>query len=305
MAIPDYQTIMLPLLKLAADQKEHAINDVSEQLEDKFDLSEADKKQFLPSGRQRVFRNRVGWARVYLVKAELLESTRRGFFRITERGLKLLAEKPKGINYKLLLEKYPEFEAFWKAPTGPIPTAQTATTETVSVETPEETLEYAYQRIRQNLAQDLLTLVMESSPSFFEKLVVQLLVKMGYGGSIKDAGEAVGGTADGGIDGIIKEDRLGLDVIYIQAKRWQGTVDRTEVHKFAGALQGQRAKKGIFITTSRFSNGALDYLKTIETKIIPIDGGELAQLMIDYDIGVTPTARYETKRIDSDYFAEE
>lgn len=210
-----------------------------------------------------------------------------------------MKEKPVEINVKYL-EKYAEFIAFrTKKKDEDFEVKQT------TLKTPEEDLEYGYQKIRQDLAQELLKQVKSQSPVFFERLVVDLLVKMGYGGSRKDAGEAIGKTADDGIDGKIKEDRLGLDVIYIQAKRWENTVGSPEIQKFAGALQGQRAKKGVFITTSNFSKNATSYAKKIENKIVLIDGEQLAQLMIDNNIGVSKIASYEIKKIDSDYFNED
>jgi restriction system protein len=172
-------------------------------------------------------------------------------------------------------------------------------------QTPEETIEAEYLALRHELAQELLETVKGQSPAFFERLVVDLLVMMGYGGTRKDAGEAVGQSHDGGIDGIIKEDRLGLDVLYVQAKRWENTVGRPEIQRFAGALAGRRARRGIFITTSRFSQTATDYVSQIDSRIVLIDGDTLAQLMIDYGLGVTQLAIYELKRIDQDYFAEE
>lgn len=295
---------MLPLLKIAADQHEHAIRDAVEVLAGVFSLSDAERAELLPSGQQPVLDNRVNWAVSYLKHAGLLERTRRGVFRITPRGLQALQQKPSRIDIKFLAQ-YPEFNQFKEGsrkdrnghqPSEPLePTTQ---------QTPEELLEFGYQRIRQELAQELIARIKTCPPTFFERLVVELLVKMGYGGSRKDAGQAVGRSGDEGIDGIIKEDRLGLDTIYIQAKRWQGAVGRPEIHRFAGALLGQRARKGIFITTSEFSRDARDYASNIDSKIVLIDGEQLAQLMIDHDVGVSRASVYEIKKIDSDYFAE-
>ena len=299
MAIPDYETIMLPLLKFLDDQKEHSTHDAIDHLSNLFNLSEAERRQLLPSGRQTFVYNRVGWARTYLKKAGLLESPSRGYLRITVKGLEVLKGNPSKIDVKFL-EQYPEFVA-WKE------TRKTLADEGAwsAKETPEELLELGYQRIRRSLAEELLSLVKKSSPPFFEKIVVELLLKMGYGGSLRDAGEAIGRTGDEGIDGIIKEDRLGLDTIYIQAKRWEGTVGRPEIHKFVGALQGQRAKKGIFITTSSLSDDTKEYASRIDTKVVLIDGEKLAELMVDNDVGVSRLANYEIKKVDSDYFAEE
>ncbi len=234
-------------------------------------------------------------------KAGLLESPKRAIFKITERGLKVLRQKPTGINVRFL-NQFVEFRAFRTLRHSK---GKDAAEDMVSDATPEEALEAAYQSLTNELAGELMQQLKSSPPSLFETTVVALLVKMGYGGSLKDAGKAVGKTGDEGIDGIIKEDRLGLDIIYIQAKRWENTVGRPEIQKFAGALQGQRARKGIFITTADFSREAHSYASRIDTRIILIDGDQLTQLMIDYNIGVTPSASYEVKKIDSDYFSGE
>jgi restriction system protein len=299
MAIPDYQATMLPLLRFAGDGAEHSLREAIEALAGDFRLSPEERRELLPSGQQEVFDNRVGWARTYMKKAGLLRTTRRGFFEITERGTEALQKKPARIDGKFL-EQYQEFREFKSLRHQPSTNGEQEELELTR--TPEEALERAYQNLRSDLAADLITQIKQSPPSLFERLVVELLVKMGYGGSRKDAGKAIGKSGDEGIDGIIKEDRLGLDIIYIQAKRWENTVGRPEIQKFAGALQGQRARKGIFITTSEFSSEAHDYASRIESKIILIDGEELAQMLIDHNIGVTPVANYEIKRVDSDYF---
>jgi restriction system protein len=264
-------------------------------------LADDERKELLPSGRQAKFDNRVNWVVTHLKKAHLLESTGRGTFRITNRGLEVLKNRPAKIDLRFL-NQFPEFVEFRNL-------SRQEKHEVEGIETgertPEEILEASYQTLRQNLQQELLELVKTCSPKFFENLVVDLLVAMGYGGSRKDAGEAVGRSGDGGIDGIIKEDRLGLDVVYIQAKRWQGTVGRPEIQAFTGSLEGARARKGVFITTSTFTPNALDYVSRIEKKIVLIDGQQLAQFMVDYDIGVTEMARYVVKKIDLDYFSEE
>jgi restriction system protein len=285
MSIPDYQSIMLPLLKFLASQQEYSLRETIENLAQEFKLSDEEKKELLPSGRQAVFVNRVGWARTYMKKAGLIESTRRGFFKITQRGMEALKQSPPEINVKFL-EQYPEFVEF-KELRRDKEEKLLPQVEATEKQSPEDLLVYGYQKIRQELVEELLAQVKACSPEFFERLVVELLVEMGYGGSRKDAGKAIGKTGDGGIDGIIKEDRLGLDIIYIQAKRWEGTVSRPEIQKFAGALQGHRAKKGIFITTSSFTKEALDYISKIDSKIVLIDGEQLAQLMIDNDIGIS------------------
>lgn len=300
MSIPDYQSIMLPLLKFTSDKKEHSTREAIEYLANLFKLNEQERKELLPSGQQYVFDNRVGWARTYLKKAGLLESTRRSFFRITDLGLDVLSKNPPGINVKFL-EQFPQFVEFRNLRREKEEERQEEELE----QTPQELLEYGYQKIKRDLSQELLNLVKQSSPRFFEKLVVDLLIRMGYGGSLKDAGKAIGQSGDGGIDGIIKEDKLGLDVIYIQAKRWDNVVGSKEVRNFVGSLAGQHASKGVFITTSSFTKDALDYVKTIPHKVILIDGEMLAQLMIENDIGVTKVTSYDIKKIDSDYFEEE
>lgn len=305
MALPTYQTAMLPLLRFASDGQEHSLREATSAVADAFELTEEERSQLLPSGRKRVIDDRVGWARVYMGQAGLLESTRRGFFRITARGLELLATNPQTVNDKTL-KQYPEFVDFIsrKSKRNIKENSETEISSQFD-STPEESLEDSYRSIRNRLAVELLEQIKRCSPAFFERLVVELLVAMGYGGTLEDAGEALGRSGDGGIDGIIKEDRLGLDVIYLQAKRWEGTVSRPEIQKFAGALQEQRAKKGVFITTSEFSKGARDFVSAIDNKIILIDGNELAEYMIDFNVGVAVESVYEIKRIDSDYFIEE
>jgi restriction system protein len=300
MAIPDFQTIMLPLLQFYGDQQEHSIHAATEHLAQQFNLSDQELNNLLPSGKQTTFYNRVGWARTYLAKSGMLEMTRRSFYVITDRGLDVLESKPDRIDMRYLT-KYPEFVNFRKSRKKT--TSHTPNEKEIVELTPEETLEEAYQEIRDNLAQELLSNIMKCSPAFFENLVVELLVKMGYGGSRSEAARAVGQTSDGGIDGIIDEDRLGLDTIYIQAKRWEGNVGRPEIQKFVGALMGKRARKGIFITSSSFSPDALSYVHTIDYKVILIDGKKLADFMIDYDVGVSEITAYKIKRIDSDYFS--
>ncbi len=305
MTIPNFQEIFWPLLQLAGDGKEHSLREATEAIADHFALSEEERQQLLPSGRQTTIANRVGWARTFLVKAGLLEATRRGYFRITSRGMEVLRNPPEVLNVAFL-KRYPEFVAFRQGSKHQEQSKQAAPArlDDKTQQTPEEIIEAAYRQIQEQLAAELLESIRSSSPAFFEQLVVDLLVKMGYGGSREDAGQAIGRQGDEGIDGVINEDRLGLDVIYIQAKRWENTVSRPEIQKFAGALQGKRAKKGIFITTSTFSQGARDYANRIDSKIILIDGQKLAQLMIEYNVGVTPISVYELKRIDRDYFEE-
>ena len=303
MAIPNYQTIMLPLLKFAGDKKEYSTREVIEYISDLFKLSEQERKEVLPSGRSYIIDNRVGWARTYLKKAGLLEDTRRSHFRITDKGSEILAKPPTEINVKFL-QQFPEFNEFRKKKDDGEEKQEQIIQEETS-QTPQELLEYGYHKIKRDLAQELLESVRKASPRFFEQLVVELLLKMGYGGSLKDAGKAIGQSGDGGIDGIIKEDKLGLDVIYIQAKRWENVVGSKEIRNFVGSLVGQKANKGVFITTSGFTKDALEYVKTITHKVILIDGETLAQLMIENNVGVSAIINYEIKKIDSDYFVEE
>ncbi len=305
MPIPDYQTIMLPLLQLLSDKKEYVFKDVVSILGKKFKLTDDELSELLPSGQSLLFANRVGWARTYLKKAGLLDAPKRGMLSITDRGLKVLSKKPNKIDNNLL-KQFPEFLEFQNIGKEGIVVSRQVESSQTERQTPEETIDLAYQNIHQSLAQELIDTVRRLNPAFFERLVVELLVKMGYGGSIKDAGKAIGKTGDEGIDGTIKEDKLGLDIIYIQAKRWQAgnVVGRPELHKFVGALAGQGAKKGIFITTSSFSKDALNYAPKNETTIVLIDGVQLAQLMIDYNLGVSVQRSYEIKRLDNDYFEE-
>ncbi len=309
MAVPDYQSLMLPLLKNTSDGKEHSLNEAIERLAQLLGLSENDRKEMLPSGTQRKFDNRVSWARTYMQKALLLSSTGRSKFCITERGIKVLKDNPSNINVKFL-RQFPEFVAFQTSTDKESKIDENSHSAQEIIEktsqTPQEILDTTYQSLRQSLAQEILERIKNNPPKFFERLVVDLLVAMGYGGSRKDAGQAVGQVGDGGIDGIIKEDKLGLDVIYIQAKRWEGTVGGPTVQGFAGALMGKKARKGILITTSNYSQQAINFATGIDNlKLILIDGEQLAQLMIDHDVGVTEESRYIVKKIDLDYFGDE
>lgn len=304
MAIPDFQSLMLPLLQLASDGQEHAIREARDRLAEHVALTDHERKALLPSGRQPIFDNRVAWAKSHLHQAGLLTTPRRGHFQISARGRAVLAEHPPTITIKWL-ERFPEFVQFRSSTRREKDVAPEKAAEPEEHLTPEEQLEAAYQRIRSDLATEVLDRVKQSSPQFFERLVVELLVKMGYGGSRKEAGEAIGRSGDEGIDGIINEDRLGLDTIYLQAKNWNGTVGRPEIQKFVGALHGKRAKKGVFLTTGTFSAEALDYVSRIDPKVVLIDGRQLAELMLDFKLGVTPMATYEIPRMDSDYFSEE
>ena len=300
MTIPTFQEIMLPLLSTAGDGQVHVLADARKLLAKHFGLSPEEEAELLPSGRQAKFSNRVAWAKVYMQRGGLFSSPGRGQFKITDRGQEVLLEPPIGIDIKFL-ERFPEFQEFRSRPRQS-PMAEVI--DPVESRTPEEVLESAYLTIRAGLASELLDRVRSVSPLFFEQLVVELLVKMGYGG-IGGVGEAVGGAGDEGIDGIIAEDRLGLELVYLQAKRWAGTVGRPEIQGFVGALHGKRARKGVFITTGKFSADAMDYVKNIDPRIALIDGAQLVQFMIDFDLGISPDRTYELKKIDFDYFEED
>ena len=303
MPVPDFQSLMLPFLRIAGDDKEHSVAEARAHLASEFKLTEAEQDELLPSKRQSRFGNRVAWAKVYLEQGGLLVSSRRGHFQISDRGRDVLKAPPARIDIKFL-EHYPEFIEFRtpkgkaEAPSPPV------ASEPLDADTPEEALEAAHAKIKASLGSEVLARVKAGSPAFFERLVVELLLKMGYGGSRADAGHAVGKAGDEGIDGIISEDRLGLDIVYLQAKRWDGSVGRPEIQKFVGALHGKRAKKGVFITTGSFSAEALAYVEHIDPKVVLIDGRRLAELMIDFEVGVTTARTYQVKRVDSDYFEE-
>jgi len=306
MAVSGFQAFLLPVLTIAGDGKEHSLAAVRDAIATEFRLSSEERNELLPSGRQRRFDNRVAWAKVYLDQAGLLTSTRRGYFQITEAGQALLAEQLDRIDLAVL-DRYESFREFRGASrrTSDSSNIQSADSDAQVVATPEEQLEQAYVSIRAELTAELLTRVKGGTPEFFENLVVDLLLKMGYGRNRSEAGRAIGSSGDEGIDGVISEDRLGLETIYIQAKRWQGTVGRPEIQKFVGALQGKHARKGVFLTTGTFSSEAKEYVMHIDPRVVLIDGRELAEYMIDLNLGVTPKSVFEIKRIDSDYFSDE
>lgn len=304
MPIPDFQSLMRPLLEAHADGREHLNRDLVAHLGEEFGLTEEDRRQMLPSGGARVFDNRIGWAKSHITQAGLLSAPRRAVSMITDRGREALRVYPERIDLRALngFEEYREFRN--RRRTTSDEDVESTDGEIKDAQTPEELLENAYLQVRRQIEGELLAQIKSAPPEFLERVVVDLVVRMGYGGSRKDAGEALGRSGDEGIDGIIKEDPLGLDIIYLQAKRWEGTVGRPEIQKFAGALQGQRARKGIFITTSMFTADALEYTLRIDTKIILIDGPRLAKLMFDHGVGVAMASNYEVKRIDSDYFTD-
>lgn len=296
MPIPDYQDCMLPLLETLADGNDYPLRAVTKALIDRFGLTEEERQEMLPSGQQTVIANRVAWAKTYLKKSGLIAQPGRGVVRISDEGRAVLAKKPAKIDNDFL-RRYPTFAEF----VGHSDSVE-AIEPTPDSATPEESLEASYLALRNALADEVLDRVKSCSPKFFERLVVELLVAMGYGGSLADAGQVIGRPGDEGIDGMIKEDKLGLDVVYIQAKRWEATVGRPDVQKFAGSMEGLRARKGVMLTTSAFSKDAEEYVTRIERKIVLIDGRQLAQLMIDHDIGVATAHSYVVKKLDADYF---
>jgi len=299
MAVPDFQSMMLPFLQFAADGKEHGLSEVTEHIAQHFHLTPADREDMVPTGNQSRLANRVGWCRTHLKQAGLIEYLRRGVFRIADRGRQVLAQKPSSINLKFL-NQFPEHRGWFQKP-KPKEIPQTP----VEAQTPEERMEELADEFNNALAADILDRVKSMNPFRFERVVLDLLVAMGYGGSRKEAAVIGKGVNDGGIDGLINEDRLGLDRIYVQAKRWQESVGRPQIQNFVGALAGQHASKGIFITTSDFSSGATEFAKSVPQRVILIDGQRLAELMIEHNVGVSRAINYEIKRVDSDYFEEE
>jgi restriction system protein len=305
MTVPDFQAWFLPLLLHVADGDVHKLADIYPALAAKAKLSPEDLGEKLPSGKQLKYRNRIGWARTYLIKAGLLSTPQRAHVQITPAGKEVLSSRPERLDVKFL-KQFEPFRTFYGKKGGAThaKTESTPSYQEVGAATPEESLEAAHGELREALKEELLEKVREGSPEFFETLVVDLLVKIGYGGSLKDAGQTLGRSGDGGVDGVIKEDLLGLDAIYIQAKRWADTVGRPIVQAFAGSLEGVRARKGVLITTSSFSSGAEEYVSRIEKKIVLIDGAHLVDLMFDHGLGVSLVSTYEVKRIDLDFFEE-
>jgi restriction system protein len=307
MPIPGFQEFFLPALKVFADDQLHGSADIATEIAKQFNLSDDDKKEMLPSGKQSRFVNRIAWTIVHLRRAAIIESISRGQYRITERGKQVVASGASRLDVKYLM-RFPEYKQFRdRKDDEEGDSANVTSTSVVSAQdqTPTEKLENTYQGLRRELADDILDKVKTASPRYFEQIVVDLLVAMGYGGSHAEAGQKTRYTADGGVDGIIKEDKLGLDNIYLQAKRWEATVGRPVVQAFAGSLEGFRARKGVLITTSQFSSDAKEYVDRIEKKIVLIDGEQLAELMIDHNVGVTVQNTYVLKRVDGDYFEEE
>lgn len=305
MPIPNFQSFFVPILRVASDGKTHTPREFEEGSAAALKLTSEDRSQMLTSGTMTVVMDRTGWAYYHLYRAGLLERPKRGTYSITERGRKILAEFPDRIDQKIL-RGFPEYMDYLAPRPGRNAVAAEAVDASVGSETPQQAMEEAFLLLRKRLAQDVLDSVLGQTPAFFERLVVNLLVKMGYGGSREDAGEAIGQSGDEGIDGVIKEDRLGLDIIYIQAKKWATTskIDRQGVQAFVGSLAGKQAQKGVFITTSSFQDSARQYVKHLTQKVILIDGVQLAELCIEFGIGVTESASYVLKKIDPDFFAE-
>ena len=303
MAIPDFQQCMRPFLAAISSGEVITFNQAYEAVCNHFDVTEEEKRQLLPSGKQTIVRNRCGWARTYMKKAGLLTSPQRSHIQITEEGLQALKDRPDHIDIRFLKDSSAEFVEFsTPKPKGAVVTKSSSTDDSTD---PNERLQLAYEEIKASLAAELLDTVKANSWQFFEKLVVDLMIAMGYGGSRKESGKATQYTNDDGIDGIINEDKLGLDSIYLQAKKWENTVQRPEIDKFIGALTRQGARKGVFITTSDFSSGALEGAAGLNISVVLIDGKQLADLMIQYNLGVNTKEAYLVKDVDTDYFNED
>lgn len=301
MPIPDYQSLMLPVLRLVEDRKEHTVSEMRQRIADQLGLTEGELAERLASDSQTVFANRVGWAVQYLKSAGAIRAVRRGLYGITDRGLSLLKTQPSEITVKTL-RQFPEFIEFEGRSSESEQTAEPTAPHDETKATPEESLENSYQVLRDALVHELLETIKNGTPAAFERIVVDLLVAMGYGGSVEDAGKVVGKSGDGGIDGIIKQDKLGLDAIYVQAKRWKDVVGSPEIMKFSGSLTKRHANRGVFITTSTFTRDALEFVEAMPQKIVLVDGKQLASLMIEHDVGVSSTKAYTLKRLDQDYF---
>lgn len=311
MSVPDFQSLMLPVLQAYADGKERLSRDVRAMIASRLGLTAQDIAERLPTAPQTRLANRTAWAHSYLKQSGLLESPRRGHYRITDRGRQVLAAPPPRIDIPFL-ERYPDFQEFRarkgtrsEATVEGRPAEVAAADEFAAVLTPDEQVRAGAALVKANLAAQLLERVKQASPSFFENLVVDLLVAMGYGGTHEDAAKVVGRSGDGGIDGVIKEDRLGLESIYVQAKRWEASVGRPNIQQFAGALAGHHARKGVVLTTSSFTQDAVNYAKTLQATIVLIDGEQLADLMIEFGVGVSDVQTIRLKKVDEDYFAEE
>ncbi len=305
MAIPDYQSLMLPVLQIAAIE-ETRVPQAAAKIGQQLSLSQDDMDEMLPSGRQRVLHNRIHWAKFYMSKAGLIESPKRGLFRATAEGKALLSTNPGTLSTEML-QQYPSFQEFYAQSQNTVPNEKPAAeAATVSSATPEEQVEAAQSVLHAAIQTELLQRILDNSPTFFERVIVDLLVGMGYGGTHEDAALRLGKSGDNGVDGVIDEDRLGLDRIYVQAKRYgaQNTVQRNEVQAFVGSLVGFGATKGVFVTTSKFTSGAVEYAKHIPQRVVLIDGQRLTELMVEHDVGVRLSRTIAIKRLDEDFFEE-
>jgi len=306
MTVPDYQSLMLPLLKSIEDGKERRIADCIELVASNLNLSQEDKDELLPSGKVSVLYNRIHWAKSYMLKALLIESPSRGMIKITQRGTSLLGSSPSRIDNKSL-RKFPEFAKWQENNTANKPEAEKAIEEIAADTNPEEVIEHSHATLQTQLRTEILENVLKMPPAFFERLIVDLLIAMGYGGGRSEMGKALGRSGDGGVDGVIKEDELGLDLIYVQAKRYDpdSTIGRPALQAFSGSLDGFNASKGVFVTTSSFASTAVEFVEKIHKRIILIDGRRLAELMTRHNVGVRVKNTYEVKKIDEDYFSEQ
>lgn len=300
MAIPDFQSLMLPILRYLHDGREHEVADIRARIAAEFHISDQDQAVRLPSGTTTLFMNRVGWALTHLKGAQTIRSVRRATYSITERGASLVTLP--AVNMKVL-NQFPEYREL-RARTANEDNSGLSAPQLEPKATPEETLESSFEALRDALLSEIQETLTGVTPGEFERIVVDLLLAMGYGGSIEGAGEVVGKSGDGGIDGIIKQDKLGLDAIYIQAKRWADSVGSPEIMKFSGGLTKKHATRGVFITTSTFTKDARDFVQGMPQKIVLIDGRQLASLMIDYNVGVSLRKTYVLKRLDPGYFED-
>jgi restriction system protein len=305
MSVPNYQSFMTPLLRELADGSVVRLKDIDSKVYNQLGLTPEQLQLRIPSGKQTYAYHRLGWAKTYLVQAGLIEQPKRAYCNITDTGTQALASGKEIDNQ--YLSQFGDFIAFkMRSNKGETEVLQDHSVNSSNEQTPQETLETAFETINSALTADILDTILKASPEFFENLVVDLMVAMGYGGSRKDAGQATQYSQDGGIDGIIKEDKLGLDMIYLQAKRYTNKrVGRPDLQAFAGALDMHRAKKGVFITTSRFSKEAQEFIGMIEKRIVLIDGERLTELMLEHNLGVSIKQVFEIKTLDTDYFSEE
>ncbi len=307
MAIPDYQSLMRPLLACAINQGETTISQCAIKIAPLLNLSKNEVEMLLPSGKQTILSNRLHWAKFYMSKAGIIESTKRGFFKTTDRAKEILNDHPHRIDNETLL-KYPEFKEFQKnTKTSNNDIPKNVSTINSDESSPEEKIEQAYISLHTTLKAEILDSLYNVSPSMFERIMVDLLIAMGYGGGRLEIGKALGKSGDGGVDGLIKEDELGLDVVYIQAKKYKldATISRPDIQAFVGSLEGFNATKGVFVTTSSFSNSAREYVQKIHKRIVLLDGNDLAELMIRHEVGVRIKENYQLKRIDEDYYIED